>query len=37
MNTWVVGNAPIGHHSGNFKKTITNTEKKVEEVGERTF
>ncbi|KAI4740293.1 hypothetical protein E4T50_09283 [Aureobasidium sp. EXF-12298] len=37
MNTWVVGNAPIGHYSGNFKKTITNTEKKVEEVGERTF
>jgi len=37
MNTWVVGNAPIGHHSGNFKKPITNTEKNVEEVGERTF
>ncbi|KAG9515780.1 50S ribosomal subunit L30, partial [Aureobasidium melanogenum] len=37
MNTWVVGNAPIGHYSGNFKKTITNTEKKVEEIGERTF
>ncbi|KAG9812019.1 50S ribosomal subunit L30, partial [Aureobasidium melanogenum] len=37
MNTWVVGNAPIGHYSGNFKKTITNTEKKVDEIGERTF
>ncbi|CAD0041179.1 unnamed protein product [Aureobasidium pullulans] len=37
MNTWVVGNAPIGHYSGNFKKTITNSEKNVEEVGERTF
>jgi large subunit ribosomal protein L46 len=37
MNTWVVGNAPIGHHFGQFKKTIVNTEKGVEELGERVF
>lgn len=37
MNTWVVGNAPIGHYSGNFKNAITNSEKGRQEVGERIF
>lgn len=37
MNTWVVGNAPIGHYSGDFKKAITDTEKGTKEVGEKIF
>ncbi|GAB7348763.1 hypothetical protein MBLNU459_g7492t1 [Dothideomycetes sp. NU459] len=37
MNTWVVGNAPIGHHSHDFAKAMTNSEQKTEEIGEKVF
>lgn len=37
MNTWVVGNAPIGHYSFNFPKAITNSSAKTQEVGEKVF
>ncbi|KAF1344526.1 39S mitochondrial ribosomal protein L46-domain-containing protein [Delphinella strobiligena] len=37
MNTWVVGNAPIGHYSSNFPKAITNSSRNAEEVGEKVF
>ena len=37
MNTWVVGNAPIGHYSFNFPKTITNSTSNTQEVGEKVF
>ncbi|KAK5201856.1 hypothetical protein LTR16_001221 [Cryomyces antarcticus] len=37
MNTWVVGNAPIGHYNYDFQKTIVDLEKGVEELGERVF
>lgn len=37
MNTWVVGNHPIGHYHFNFPKTIQNAEKGVEELGEKVF
>ncbi|KAH7061154.1 50S ribosomal subunit L30 [Macrophomina phaseolina] len=37
MNTWVVGNHPIGHYQFNFPKTIQNAEKGTEELGEKIF
>lgn len=37
MNTWVVGNAPIGYFHADFPKGIMNEEKNVEEVGEKVF
>lgn len=37
MNTWVVGNAPIGHHTHIFGKAIANTEAKTEELGQKIF
>ncbi|TKX24363.1 hypothetical protein C1H76_3469 [Elsinoe australis] len=37
MNTWVVGNAPIGWHQFEYPKMITNKEKGVEELGEKVF
>ncbi|KAL1305889.1 hypothetical protein AAFC00_004035 [Neodothiora populina] len=37
MNTWVVGNAPIGLYSFNYPKTITNAAAKVEELGQKVF
>jgi len=37
MNTWVVGNVPIGHYNYKFPKAILNKEKGVEEQGEKTF
>jgi large subunit ribosomal protein L46 len=37
MNTWVVGNAPIGHYSFNFPKAITNGTSKAQEIGEKVF
>lgn len=37
MNTWVVGNAPIGHYTLDFPKAITNTANNAEEVGEKVF
>lgn len=37
MNTWVVGNAPIGHHTHSFGKAVSNAEKNTEELGEKVF
>ncbi|KAJ9667059.1 hypothetical protein H2201_002894 [Coniosporium apollinis] len=37
MNTWVVGNAPIGHFHADFPKGVMNEEKNVEEIGEKIF
>ncbi|KAK8202124.1 hypothetical protein M8818_005650 [Zalaria obscura] len=37
MNTWVVGNAPIGHYQWNFEKAIENVEKSRQEQGEKVF
>lgn len=37
MNTWVVGNAPIGHLNHSFPKSLKNEKKNVEELGEKVF
>ena len=37
MNTWIVGNAPVGHHNTNYPQPVINEEKKVEQLGEKTF
>ena len=37
MNTWVVGNAPIGHYSFDFAKAIENRESNMRELGEKVF
>lgn len=37
MNTWVVGNAPVGHHKFDYQKSITNKDSNTEELGEKTF
>ena len=37
MNTWVVGNLPVGHQSIDFPKTTLDQEKKIEQLGEKTF
>ncbi|KAI9845260.1 MAG: 54S ribosomal protein L17 mitochondrial [Sclerophora amabilis] len=37
MNTWVVGNAPVGHFSFNHSKPRLIQERGVEELGEKTF
>ncbi|KAI9760974.1 MAG: hypothetical protein M4579_001350 [Chaenotheca gracillima] len=37
MNTWIVGNAPIGHFNHNHSKPQIDSEKGVEELGEKTF
>ncbi|KAF2150652.1 hypothetical protein K461DRAFT_295907 [Myriangium duriaei CBS 260.36] len=37
MNTWVVGNAPIGHYQYTFQKSIADKDRNIEELGEKTF
>lgn len=37
MNTWVVGNAPIGHYEYTFQKRIANEKLRTEELGEKAF
>ena len=37
MNTWIVGNAPVGHYNMIFPEPIVDEEKKVERLGEKTF
>ena len=37
MNTWVVGNMPVGHHVLNYPRAIVNKEKGTELRGEKIF
>ena len=37
MNTWIVGNAPIGHYSYDFPKTLDNPDRGTKEMGEKVF
>lgn len=37
MNTWVIGNQPIGHHEYNFPQLVRTKESGAEEVGEKVF
>lgn len=37
MNTWVVGNQPIGHYEYDFPKQIRNADTGVGELGEKVF
>ena len=36
MNTWVVGNAPVGHYKFDFPRHLQNMED-VTDIGEKTF
>jgi large subunit ribosomal protein L46 len=37
MNTWVVGNMPIGHKVYNYSNSVVNKEQGTEIRGEKTF
>lgn len=37
MNTWVVGNVPIGHQIFNYPQRVLSKEKGFEWTGEKTF
>ncbi|KAF2836689.1 50S ribosomal subunit L30 [Patellaria atrata CBS 101060] len=37
MNTWVVGNAPVGHYSRPFRTPVVDSAKGIEELGEKVF
>ena len=37
MNTWIVGNAPVGHYVHNFPDSLVDPESKRETLGEKTF
>ena len=39
MNTWVVGNAPVGHYAFNFSRAVMEQKEKAarEELGEKVF
>ena len=37
MNTWIVGNVPVGHHSVKYPQAKVDEEKKIEHLGEKTF
>lgn len=37
MNTWVVGNMPIGHHIYNYGKPDTDAKKEIKTLGEKVF
>ena len=37
MNTWVVGNIPVGHQIYSYGKPVSNEEKGIETLGEKTF
>lgn len=37
MNTWVVGNMPIGHQVYNYSQAITNKDSGTETRGEKIF
>ena len=37
MNTWVVGNAPVGHYNMPYLSSIIDEDKRIERLGEKTF
>ncbi len=37
MNTWVVGNAPVGHYVFDYPRATRNEEKGSVELGEKVF
>ena len=37
MNTWVVGNVPVGHYEYNFRTHVSYQNENVEELGEKIF
>ena len=37
MNTWVVGNAPIGHYEFTYPKKVSNEQLGTEELGEKAY
>lgn len=37
MNTWVVGNAPVGHFAFDYEKAITNAESSASIIGGQVF
>jgi large subunit ribosomal protein L46 len=36
MNTWIVGNAPVGHFVTKYDRSVTD-DRQVERVGDKTF
>ena len=37
MNTWVIGNAPVGFHTWKYNEPRADEEQGVEKLGEKTF
>ena len=37
MNTWVVGNVPVGHYRFNFPRHVSRQSENAEELGEKVF
>ena len=37
MNTWVVGNVPIGHQNVKYPQGLVDQEKGIEQLGEKLF
>ena len=37
MNTWVVGNAPVGHHNVPYPQPVIDPAQRMERLGEKTF
>jgi len=37
MNTWIVGHVPVGHYAYDYRKVVTDTEKKSVALGEKVF
>lgn len=37
MNTWIVGNVPVGHYTQAFEQPVRDAGQKAYELGEKTF
>ncbi len=37
MNTWIVGNVPIGHRNHRVPRAVPESDQEVEQVGKKTF
>jgi large subunit ribosomal protein L46 len=37
MNTWIVGNHPVGHYNRRYREIIEDQEKGVKLLGQKTF